>query len=447
MTASLIQRYGVPVPRYTSYPTANHFSAAIGTEDYRKWLAALAPGCSLSLYLHIPYCRELCHYCGCNTKATRQYRPVADYLEPLEREIETVAGLIPRAHGVSHIHWGGGSPNILRASDIERLGEILDKRFRLSRGMEFAVEIDARELDQDQVDAFAGIGVNRVSLGVQDFDEKVQRAIWRMQSYETTRQAVERFRDKGIGSINIDLVYGLPHQTEDSVARTIERVLSLDPDRIAIFGYAHLPQRLKHQRLIDEAALPDAAERFRQSRRVAAMLGEAGFAAIGLDHFARQTDSLSSRPLARNFQGYTTDAAGALIGFGASAISRLPQGFAQNEVSVDVYARRLGLYGLATARGAILKEDDRIRAYVIERLMCDFAISESELRYRFGAGADNVLATAQALVAEDTDGLVEATEDGFRMTGRGRPFVRNICARFDAYLPQAVEQRRHALAV
>jgi oxygen-independent coproporphyrinogen-3 oxidase len=447
MIASLIQRYGVPVPRYTSYPTANHFSEAVGAKDYRAWLGALAPGCSLSLYLHVPYCRELCHYCGCNTKATHKYRPVADYLTTLEAEIGAVSGLIPASHAVTHIHWGGGSPNILEAADILQLGDSLATQFTLSRDARFAVEIDARELHPDQVAAFAQIGVNRVSFGVQDFNETVQRAIGRMQSYEVTRQAVECFRDRGIGSINIDLVYGLPHQTEDSVARTIEQVLRLDPDRIAIFGYAHLPSRLKHQRLIDTATLPGAMERFRQSQRVAAMLTQAGYVALGLDHFARRTDDLSSKPLTRNFQGYTTDATDALIGLGASSISRLPQGFAQNEVSVDGYARRLVLNELATARGAILTQDDRVRAHVIERLMCDFTLSESELQDRFGQDASEVLALARNLVADDADGLVEATGDGFRVTEQGRPFVRAVCARFDAYLPQAIEQRRHALAV
>jgi oxygen-independent coproporphyrinogen-3 oxidase len=447
MNASLIQRYAVPVPRYTSYPTANHFGATVGADDYRAWLQALAPGSSLSLYLHIPYCRELCHYCGCNTKATHKYRPVADYLTALEAEIGTVSGLVPASHSVAHIHWGGGSPNILEASDILQLGDSLASQFTISPNAKFAVEIDARELHPEQVVAFAQIGVNRVSLGVQDFNETVQRAIGRMQSYETTRQAVEYFRDEGIRSINIDLVYGLPHQTEDSVARTIEQVLSLDPDRIAIFGYAHLPQRLKHQRLIDNATLPGAMERLKQSQRVAAMLKQAGFVALGLDHFARRTDDLSSKPLTRNFQGYTTEIASALIGLGASAISRLPQGFAQNEVAVDSYSRRLVLSGLATARGSILTSDDRVRAHVIERLMCDFTLSESELKTRFGPDAEEVVAAARGIVADDADGLVEATDDGFRMTERGRPFVRNICARFDAYLPQAVEQRRHALAV
>jgi oxygen-independent coproporphyrinogen-3 oxidase len=447
MSADLISRYGVPVPRYTSYPTANHFSAAIGSGTHRGWLQSLAPGSQLSLYVHIPYCRELCHYCGCNTKATQRYRPVANYLTSLEQEIDIVGGLVPSPHAVTHMHWGGGSPNVLDAPDITRLGIALRECFDISRNAEFAVEIDARELRDGQAEAFAKVGVNRVSLGVQDFNETVQRAIGRMQSYEATRQAVERFRKVGIDSINIDLVYGLPHQTEDSVARTIEQVLTLDPDRVTIFGYAHLPSKLKHQRLIDEAALPGLLQRFQQSQRVAEMLVTAGYRQIGLDHFARTSDSLSQKPLARNFQGYTTDAADALIGLGASAISRLPQGFAQNEVAVDSYARRLMRDGLATARGWSLTRDDRVRAHVIERLMCDFTFSADELTHRYGDEALEIVQEAQAIATADADGLIRKTDDGFELTARGRPFVRSVCAQFDAYLPRAVEQRRHALGV
>jgi oxygen-independent coproporphyrinogen-3 oxidase len=310
-----------------------------------------------------------------------------------------------------------------------------------------AVEIDPRLLTPGRVAAFAEVGVNRVSIGVQDFDETVQRAIGRVQGYETTREAVVRFREAGIGSINVDLVYGLPHQTTESVARTLTQVLDLAPDRIAIFGYAHLPDRLKHQRLIDNAALPGAIERFQQSKLLAEMLLGAGYVQLGLDHFAKPEDDLATVPLNRNFQGYTTDAADALIGFGASAISRLPQGYAQNAVAVDEYDRRLAAGGLATARGWRLSADDRMRAFVIERLMCDFAFSGRDLLRRFGGRAEPLIREAEAIVEEDEDGFVQRSGDGFNVTPRGRPFVRNICARFDAYLPREVSKRRHALSV
>jgi oxygen-independent coproporphyrinogen-3 oxidase len=447
MTPELIRRHAAPLPRYTSYPTANHFTGEIGPSHYRDWLAQLSAGSTLSLYVHIPYCRQLCWYCGCSTKAVRRYEPVAGYVDFLAREIGTVATLAPSGHRVSHIHWGGGSPDILADGDIGRLADVLRRHFNLAEDAEFAVEIDPRLLTENQANVFAEAGVNRISIGVQDFDPAVQQAIGRTQSYELTLRTIELFRARGIGSVNIDLVYGLPHQTEASVAQTIERVLALAPDRIAVFGYAHLPTRLKHQRLIDEAALPGPVERHRQARRLEDILTGAGFAKIGLDHFARPSDSLAQRPLARNFQGYTTDDADALLAFGASAISKLPQGFAQNAAAVEEYGRRLAAHGLATARGRALSGEDRIRAHAIERLMCDFSFSASDMRARYGNGARSVIEIAQAVMRTDMDGFVERAADGFRITGEGRPFVRNICAKFDAYLADDAAERRHALSV
>lgn len=443
----LLMRHAAPLPRYTSYPTANHFSADIGAATYGAWLEALPAGAALSLYLHIPYCRELCWYCGCSTKAARRYEPVARYLELIRHEIAAVARRLPPGHRVTHIHWGGGSPDILAPSDIIGLGAEVAGMFEIAPDAEVAVEIDPRLLDAPRADAFAAIGVNRVSIGVQDFDEAVQKAIGRVQGYATTRSAVEMFRQRGIASINIDLVYGLPRQTEDSVARTIEQVLTLAPDRIAIFGYAHLPQRLKHQRLIESSALPGPAQRLAQSSRLAERLVAAGYVQLGLDHFARATDSLATRSISRNFQGYTTDQADALLGLGASAISRLPQGYAQNAVAIDDYRRRVEHDGLATARGFALGPDDRLRAFVIERLMCDFAFSAREVSRRFGQRAQPLLREAEAVIEDDRDGLVQRTSDGFRITARGRPFVRNVCARFDAYLDPNVARRGHALSV
>lgn len=443
----LVRRHAAPLPRYTSYPTANHFTPSVGAGEYRQALANLKPASKLSLYVHIPYCQELCWYCGCSTKAVRRYEPISDYLTQIEAEISALEPLIPPVHGVSHVHWGGGSPDILSPADIERLGGRIRAAFKIEESAEFAVEIDPRLLRRDQVASFARIGVNRISIGVQDFDQTVQKAIGRTQSYEVTKRAVDGFREVGVDSINVDLVYGLPHQTEDSVARTIEQVLTLGPERIAIFGYAHLPTRLKHQRLIDEAALPGPVERFQQSQRLATVLAGAGYLQIGLDHFARPSDTLAAGHLARNFQGYTTDRADALIGIGASSISRLPEGYFQNAVAVDEHARRLEKEGLATARGWLLTEDDKVRAYVIEKLMCDFSFSSEELLHRYGDTAQPVLSRADTAIATDRDGFVERTSEGFRLTERGRPFVRNICAQFDAYLTQEVASRRHALSV
>lgn len=447
MTPDLIQRLAAPVPRYTSYPTANHFSPAVTSAHFSDWLAALPAEPTLSLYAHIPYCRELCHYCGCSTKAVRRYAPVEAYLVPLMAEIAHVSALVPPGHRVTHMHWGGGSPDILTPADIVRLGSAFRAQFAVAPDAEVAVEIDPRLLTAPQADSFAEIGVNRVSIGVQDFDARVQAAIGRAQSFEVTRRAAEMFRERGVRSLNVDLVYGLPHQTEDSAARTLGEVLALAPDRVAVFGYAHLPERLKHQRLIDPGALPGPIERFRQSRRIAELLEEAGYVQIGIDHFARSSDALAQGAIARNFQGYTTDTADALLGFGASAISRLPQGFAQNAVPVDDYTRRVAADGLAVVRGHEMAGDDALRAYLIERLMCAFFVSWGDLKERFGASVSRIRYEAEVAQRRDVDGLVALCEDGLRVTERGRPFVRTVCAWFDPYLSGDMALRRHALSV
>lgn len=435
MNSDIVKRYSAPVPRYTSYPTAPHFSPEVGPELYAKWLGELPESERLSLYFHIPFCDTLCWYCGCNTKAVRQHKPVAAYLEPLLVEVDRVADLIGDGkRQVSHIHFGGGSPNVLHPADIRRLDESIRARFDIVTGAEYAVEIDPRHMPEDRVVAFAEAGVNRISFGVQDFNRQVQEAINRLQSFEITKAAADLFRKHGVKALNIDLVYGLPHQTTASVIETLRQVLDLGPDRIAIFGYAHLPARLKHQRQIPDETLPDAMARFEQQDRLSAFLESHGFARIGLDHFARRADTLATKPINRNFQGYTTDAAETLIGFGASAIGKLPQGFVQNAVLAPDYSQRIRQGGLATARGLALTADDRIRGFVIERLMCDLAFPKQELSRRFGDAAQAILAEAETIVAADADHLVERTADGFRVTDRGRPFVRSIAARFDTYL-------------
>lgn len=445
MRADLARKYAAPVPRYTSYPTAPHFSPRVGDVQYVSWLGALPDRATVSLYVHIPFCHELCWYCGCNTKATKRYPPIAGYLRSLESEIMNVAALVPPKHRVTHLHWGGGSPNILSAGDIVALAGALQGAFNFAEGTEFAVEIDPRHMDAAKADAFARAGVNRVSVGVQDFDADVQAAIGREQSYATTRDAIAALRVRGIASTNIDLMYGLPRQTQASVERTIGQVLSLDPDRIAVFGYAHLPERMKHQRLMPLEALPETIERFAQAEQIGRRLEAHGYVRIGLDHFAKPGDTLAAGRVARNFQGYTTDTADALIGLGASAIGRLPQGYVQNAVAVADYERRIRAYGLGTAKGLALTGDDKVRAAVIERLMCDLTFSASSLRRTFGTAADPVVREAEALLETAEDGLVVPTADGFVVTDVGRPFIRSICARFDAYLPRSIA--RHAAGV
>lgn len=437
---ALINKYAAPVPRYTSYPTAPHFSPFFEVAQYLERLAGLPQGSDLSLYLHVPFCHELCWYCGCNTKAVRRYEPVGRYLFALEREIAEVARFVPRSHRVTAIHLGGGSPNILKPVHILQLAELLNAKYHVAGGAEIAVEIDPRNLSQPQVNAFGTMGVNRVSIGVQDFDERVQAAINRLQPFEMTQRAVDLFREAGVPSINVDLVYGLPYQTLDTVARTVDRVLQIAPDRIATFGYAHLPSRLKHQRLIDTGSLPPPVERFKLSALISSRLIAAGYVSIGLDHFAKPQDPLASRPLARNFQGYTTDRAPALIGLGASAIGRVGGAYVQNAVPTGEYIHRIEKDGIAVARGHVLTTDDEARAYAIERLMCDLSLSYSDVEARYGREAEQIKMEACLALAEDCDGFLEEISDGIKITDRGRPFVRSICARFDKYLQRGVAQ-------
>lgn len=440
MQPELLRRHTGPVPRYTSYPTAPHFSPNVDAKTYAGWINALPRRGALSLYVHIPYCHELCWYCGCNTKATRRYEPVAEYLDVLLREVDSVAARLRGGTRVTHIHWGGGSPNVLSPGHIARLSHRIRQKFRLAPDAEFAIEVDPRSADDDTIRAFAEAGVNRVSIGVQDFSPDVQRAINRLQSFELTRSVVGAFRSYGVRALNIDLVYGLPEQTTERIRETVTKVATLRPNRVAIFGYAHLPQRLKHQRMIDEATLPDAIERAAQSALAADILTKAGYRRVGLDHFVLPNDPMAKSQVRRNFQGYTNDQAPILLGLGASAIGRLPQGYVQNATSVAEYARRIAADGLATARGHELAGEDAARAFAIERLMCDLRFPAAELRENFGAIAEPIIAEAREFAARETDGLIARdphADDAFTVTETGRLFVRSICSVFDSYLRNA----------
>ncbi|MGI6852415.1 oxygen-independent coproporphyrinogen III oxidase [Mesorhizobium sp. 1B3] len=449
MDEDLIRKYATPAPRYTSYPTAPHFHAGISAGIHRGWLAALDPDATVSLYIHVPFCDRLCWFCACNTKQVRQYAPLLRYLEALHSEIETVATVLDGRARVGAVHYGGGSPTMLEPRDLIAVDEHLRSRFRFLPDAEIAVEIDANDMDEARFDALAAIGLSRASLGVQDFDPRVQKAINREQSFEDTRTVVEAVRRRGARSVNLDLLYGLPHQTEVSVASTAEQALALAPDRLALFGYAHVPWMKKHQAMIDEAVLPDPVERFRQFGRAASLISSAGYEAIGLDHFARPSDAMAlasrERWLRRNFQGYTCDRADALIGLGASSVSQLPQGYVQNAPAAADYERRVLSEGLATVRGIELTAADRVRSWVIERLMCDLAFSRCELLTRFGEAASPILDEADHLAASDSDGLFERRGNRYAVTERGRLFVRSIAAAFDRYLQTGAG--RHSAAV
>ncbi len=437
------------VPRYTSYPTAPHFHRGIGGKAYGGWLEALDPELTLSLYLHVPFCRQICHYCGCHTKGARRDAPVIAYAETLMREIDLVLARLGSGRRVSHIHWGGGTPSLLPCDVFLQIVERLKQGFAFTPGTEHAIELDPRTVTPELVKALAEAGINRASLGVQDFDANVQRAIGRLQPYELVERSVDLLRNAGIDDLNFDLMYGLPHQTRETIATTVELTRNLAPGRIALFGYAHVPWFKKHQRLIDENTLPGPAERIALADCARDALLSAGYEAIGLDHFALPDDSMAlamrEGRLRRNFQGYTTDSADALVGFGASSIGFLPQGYVQNIADTGGWARTVEAGELPIAKGIALSSDDRARAAVIERLMTVYDADIAEIAGNHDvdpASFDWSFANLAEMIA---DGLVEVKGSRVRLTEAGKPYVRVAAAAFDAYLAQG--SARHSVAV
>jgi len=435
------------VPRYTSYPTAPHFTPEVGAATYRSWLESLPTEATVSLYLHVPYCVQLCHYCGCHTKATLRRDPVDAYAQRLVQEI----ALIARDAGgcrIGHIHWGGGTPSILGADWLARIVDEIDRRFNLTGLREHAIELDPRHLTAALAGRLRQIGVNRASLGVQEFSPEVQEAIGRIQPFAVVEKAVASLRENGIERVNLDLMYGLPKQSIRDVEHTARLADLLQAQRVAVFGYAHVPWFRPQQRLIRDADLPSAPERLAQAEAAHATLLALGYLPIGLDHYARPDDemALTARTgrLHRNFQGYTTDMADALIGLGASAIGRLPHGFVQNSPDTGGYARAVASGRLATAKGVAISDDDRMRAHIIERLMCDLAVDLTAVA-RAHPCATGFAAELEGLRALEREGLLVIDGRRLRMTEKGRPYVRLVAAAFDAYLPCG--KARHSAAV
>ena len=438
MSSDLVVKYGdARLPRYTSYPTAPKFSDHVGPQDTIDWIRRVGEQ-TVSLYLHIPFCRSMCWYCGCHTTITERDQPILDYLEVLRREIELVSQTATSPLDVREVHFGGGTPTIIEPQEFVSLMQLLGQRFRLGASTNVSVEIDPRTLTQAMADALGRSGVTRASLGVQSFDPVVQKAINRIQSEETTQQAVNRLRGNGIGRINFDLIYGLPHQTIESCIATVEASLAMLPDRFSVFGYAHVPTFKKHQRLIDETALPGPQARNDQAEAIAAALVSAGYVHIGLDHFALSEDELALAArhgtLRRNFQGYTTDQCGSLIGFGASAIGRFREGYVQNEVPPGQYARRVSEGSLPSVKGYRLTAEDRLRAEVIERLMCDFVADVAAISARHGFGPDVLMTGNERLRALADDGVIVVEEGVVKVRPEERFLVRTVASAFDAYL-------------
>jgi oxygen-independent coproporphyrinogen-3 oxidase len=445
----LASKYDLRLPRYTSYPTAPHFHPGITGETYGQWLAALEPGTNTSLYLHIAYCAEMCWFCGCHTKITKRYDPIAEYLEALLAEMDLVADRLTAPLNVTHVHFGGGTPTILTGPDFARVLDKLRARFGLAETAEVAVEMDPRTATLDYVKTMAAAGVTRASIGVQDFEPKVQEAVNRVQPIELVEQVIGWLRDNGISDINMDLIYGLPHQTTESVVGTVERAVAMKPARVSLFGYAHVPWMKKHMRLIDEATLPGISERWSQYLAATRRFSELGYATIGLDHFAAPDDemakALATGGLHRNFQGYTTDTAPALIGLGASGIGYLPQGYVANEGEINAYKRMVHEGTLATKRGVALTDDDRVRRAIIERIMCDMAVDLAQVARDHGLPDSTFDDELAAMGTLEADGIVTKKGREVRVTDMGRPLSRAVCALFDKYL-KAGEQR-HSRAV
>lgn len=430
------------VPRYTSYPTAPVFSAAVGAPFQAEALAGLDPAEPVSVYVHIPFCERLCWFCACHTQGTQTLSPVEEYIGTLEREIAQVAALLPAGTHMGRLHWGGGTPTILPPVLIRRLARALKAAIPPTPDWEFSVEIDPTMVDRAKIDALAGEGFNRASLGIQDFAPEVQAAIGRIQPFDVTAACVADLRAAGIRSLNADLVYGLPHQSEQRIRATVAQVLALEPSRVALYGYAHVPWVSKRQKLIPEEALPRDVARYELAQVAGELFQAAGLEAIGIDHFARPEDGLAvaarSGRLRRNFQGYTDDGFSTLIGLGASSISRFPTGYVQNAPATGAWAGRILAGGFAGVKGHVFSIEDRLRARAIEMLMCDFRLDLGALHATFGETAQ-LIGSDLATVAQRFEGFVDRGKDGgLVIRSEGRPLTRMIASGFDAYVPNGV---------
>ncbi|SDK26483.1 MULTISPECIES: oxygen-independent coproporphyrinogen III oxidase [Bradyrhizobium] len=432
----IVRNYArLQVPRYTSYPTAAEFTTAVGVADQKRWLQGLDTSEAVSVYLHVPYCRELCLYCGCNTKKALRDDVIAGYRVALEREIAQVSDAVPGPVRIARLHWGGGTPSILGAEGLASVMQVLRDRFVFDAGFEHAIELDPRYVTPALAEGLQELGINRASLGVQDVNPLVQVAIGRWQPMQSVEAAVTRLRDAGIRHLNFDLIYGLPVQTTTSLRKTCEIVAALQPDRIACYGYAHMPRLKANQRRIDESTLPGVEERIDQAGIIAEEFLRQGFLKVGIDHFARPGDLLARAAAAgglhRNFQGYTDDGRETLIGFGASSISRFRDGYVQNVSDVPSYVRAITGGALAPARGCRLDAAERQRARTIESLMCQFQadldVTAPDLAF------DEELPLLQPLVR---DGLVQIDGRVVTATEAGRAVVRVIAAVFDSHTRQ-----------
>ncbi len=440
---ALAAKYSRQGPRYTSYPTAPQFREDFPKDQYYSWLRESEDRKSapLSLYVHIPFCNDICYYCGCNKVVTRDQQATRDYLRHLEMEVISQARSVGGSRPVTQMHWGGGTPNFLDSGEITELMHMLASHFHLlDRGYrEYSIEVDPRVTKPDTIALLKGLGFNRISLGIQDFDRLVQKAINRIQPYQQVAPLVECIRRNDFRSLSFDLIYGLPHQDRHTMDETLRRVVDLKPDRIACYNYAHLPERFSSQRAIDRLSLPDPEEKLLLQYMIGRRLQEAGYRHIGMDHYVLPGDELAIAQqegrLQRNFQGYSLNMAEDLLGLGVSAISQLGDFYIQNARDLDCYYALIDQGKSAAFRGCKISREDKMRRYIIMGLICELRLDITEFNRRFGidfhARFHREIGTMRAMEA---DGLLHATAEELQVTEHGRPFLRNICMVFDAYL-------------
>jgi len=444
VTTELLERFDIPGPRYTSYPTADRFVEAYGPGQYSQCLEQRRQGVGvrsvpLSVYIHIPFCESLCYYCACNKIITKRYSKALSYLELLEREIELHANAFGIRQNVSQLHLGGGTPTYLRDQELATLIKALDRAFEFTPTCERSIEVDPRTVSTERLKFLRELGFNRISFGVQDFNEGVQKAVHRIQSLEDVTELVRSSRDIGFESINLDLIYGLPKQTPSSFERTLEQVIAISPERIALYAYAHLPARFKPQRRIHDSELPSGTSKVFMLARAMKQLADAGYIYIGMDHFAKSTDSLAISKrrgtLHRNFQGYTVQPDGDLIGLGVSAIGRVGASYSQNAKDLDSYSDLLEQGKFPIVRGLTLSRDDLLRRTIIMALMCQGLLSFDDIEQSYLIDFKSYFGNElEQLVQMQNDGLVKIDVKGIEVTSRGWFFVRAVAMVFDKYL-------------
>lgn len=424
------------VPRYTSYPTAPQFAGGVGPSDFIQWIEEVPAGSEISLYVHVPFCRRLCWFCACRTQGTVSDDPVIAYAAMLHQEIALLAQHLPAGVRLSRLHWGGGTPTMLTPALSRDLAAAIFAVVPLAKGGEFSVEIDPMEIDEARLDALVGAGMNRASIGVQDFDPEIQTAIGREQPYETTLAVAVMIRARGVKSLNADILYGLPLQTEARISASVDKLLHLSPDRVALYGYAHVPWMSRRQQMIASDKIPTPQERLGLFEAARQKFVAAGYSEVGIDHFAKPSDGMAQAAkdgsLRRNFQGYTEDTSPVLIGLGASSISRFPQGYAQNASGTADHTRAIRAGKFSTHRGHRFAGEDRLRGRIIEALMCDFHVSRAEILRNF-----KVTPEALQTMFEAADRafplMLQITDAGLTIPPESRPLTRMIAQIFDAY--------------